>query len=450
MNSFDFSLRSFRGFQEQSNVPIRPLTILVGENSAGKSSFLAGLKFMMDSFSGFDEPSFNKDPFQLGTFEQIAHYRGGKAGRAREFFLKINRNVSAVSLREQRGKVIEVLVPVEVTATFRNQESSASLSQLEIKMPDVSVLISLSGSGSIEFIHQGKSFKSEEHSYLLRYRGADGIRGVWYLLNELSYFYKIRNEGKNESDILLAFQNNAHLIENFVLSFRPRVVAGSPIRFKPLRTYTPGQEVVDSEGSHVPYEMAKLARKKSKTEWQNLQAEFKKYGTSSGMFNDLEVKSFGTTASDPFQLQFSYNGPKLNIADLGYGTSQVLPILYNVARAERGATFLIQQPEVHLHPKAQAALAQFFIEANRLRSVNFVLETHSDYILDRVRSAIGRGIISPEHVSLLFFERRRLDNIIHHIGIDEQGVVISPPGAYRKFFLDEQLRQLGILDADNN
>jgi len=144
--------------------------------------------------------------------------------------------------------------------------------------------------------------------------------------------------------------------------FSNRTIATSAIRTKPSRTYTPGEEKEDGEGSHVPYELAKLARKKGR-DWSSISAEFKNFGNLSDMFNELHVKSFGRNISDPFQIQLSLNGPRTNIVDMGYGTSQILPIIFLIASSRRKTSFLIQQPEVHLHPKAQAALGQYIVES---------------------------------------------------------------------------------------
>ena len=67
--------------------------------------------------------------------------------------------------------------------------------------------------------------------------------------------------------------------------------------------------------------------------------------------------------SDPFQLQVKVrSGPRANLMDVGYGVSQILPILVDVMRPDtRSRTFLLQQPEVHLHPRGQAALASLFV-----------------------------------------------------------------------------------------
>src|SRR5881396_1662040 len=76
---------------------------------------------------------------------------------------------------------------------------------------------------------------------------------------------------------------------------------------------------------------------------------------------------------------------RFNLVDVGYGVSQALPILVDtLQRPAADEVFLLQQPEVHLHPRAQAELGSFFVsQAGKKR--RFVIETHSDYLVDRVR-----------------------------------------------------------------
>ena len=77
-------LEDFRCFAGRHEVPIRPLTLLVGENSTGKTSFLAAVRAVHDLRSG-DGPDFNEPPFHLGSYDEIANYRGGRSGRAKSF-----------------------------------------------------------------------------------------------------------------------------------------------------------------------------------------------------------------------------------------------------------------------------------------------------------------------------------------------------------------------------
>ncbi len=107
--------------------------------------------------------------------------------------------------------------------------------------------------------------------------------------------------------------------------------------------------------------------------------------------------------------------------------------------------FLLQQPEVHLHPSAQAALGSLFCRvADPDRQL--IVETHSDYLLDRVRMDLrdGASDLKPDDVSILFFERDDLDVRIHSLGFDEEGNVLGAPDTYRKFFMEETSKSLGL------
>ena len=99
-----------------------------------------------------------------------------------------------------------------------------------------------------------------------------------------------------------------------------------------------------------------------------------------------------------------------------------------------------------MHPSAQAALGSLFCRiAGPERQL--IVETHSDHLLDRVRMEVreaGDSGISPEDVSILFFERNALDVQIHSLRIDEEGNIVDAPNSYRKFFMQETARSLGL------
>src|SRR4029077_20194792 len=108
----------------------------------------------------------------------------------------------------------------------------------------------------------------------------------------------------------------------------------------------------------------------------------------------------------PFQISVNISGPSSNLVDVGYGVSQALPVVVETLQAPRGSLFLLQQPEVHLHPRAQAALGTYLADISKRRRHTILIETHSDYLIDRIRMDIrdGKGI-SPSDVCVLFFER---------------------------------------------
>ena len=446
---FEISLNNFRGFHQQPFVPVRPITLLIGENSAGKSSFLAALKYLCDFVSPRDVPNFNSDPFQLGTFDQISHFRGGRGGRAREFGLSLK---ETVTIQKSRISDIKGKFDTRIDIIFSSVESHASISLVKITANSESLTATTSAGGIvIEYTNAENKKTLIEDTKLIQPLAKAELARHWPLMLQSILFRALSVELRDGKERLPEEINDAvfrlaEIAEAIGRQTTVRNEATSAIRTKPQRTYTPGTEKEDGEGSHVPYEIAKLyrSRAKNKSGWEELKKSIERFGHTSEMFKELSVKSFGQTASDPFQIQFANYGPKTNLVDLGYGTSQILPILYSIAVARENSRFLIQQPEVHLHPKAQAALGQYIVDAWKRNRIQFVLETHSDFLVDRIKISVADKIIQAEDVSILFFERQKLENVITPINLDEMGEPIDPPENYRAFFIGEQMRILGM------
>ncbi|MCJ7720318.1 MAG: AAA family ATPase [Candidatus Hadarchaeum sp.] len=157
------------------------------------------------------------------------------------------------------------------------------------------------------------------------------------------------------------------------------------------------------------------------------------------------MKRLGREKTSPFEVQVVLDSGHLNLSNVGYGVSQSLPIMVEMIMRTKGTCFSIQQPEVHLHPQAQAAIGDAIFEMAR-RGKMFLVETHSDFVIDRFRVAMreARGMEKKMAAQILFFERRRGKNHTDSIRIDENGEVPSTaPKAYREFFLKENKRLLG-------
>jgi hypothetical protein len=94
----------------------------------------------------------------------------------------------------------------------------------------------------------------------------------------------------------------------------------------------------------------------------------------------------------------------VDISDVGYGVSQVLPVLVALIEAKENQMVYIEQPELHLHPNAQYLLAKPFVDAVN-RGVNVVMETHSSILLLAIQTAVANGELDPDKVSLNWFQR---------------------------------------------
>jgi hypothetical protein len=216
-------------------------------------------------------------------------------------------------------------------------------------------------------------------------------------------------------------------------------VAMAPVRSRPQRTYSEVSSEYKPEGDHVPFVLSRLPKSASRTRAEEAVAKaIDKYGKMSGLFDKVSTKRLGRKLSSPFQILVKGAGPAANLVDVGYGVSQALPIVVQTLLAEPYQYVLVQQPEVHLHPQAQAALGSFFAESVGSGNRHLMVETHSDYIVDRVGMEVAAGKLRPDQVVILYFEKKGLESKVYPIHLDKLGNLLGAPRSYRSFFLKER------------
>ena len=194
----------------------------------------------------------------------------------------------------------------------------------------------------------------------------------------------------------------------------------------------------------MPMKLARL-RRSDRTKWDQLRRQIELFGNASGLFERIKFRgNFNRHTGDPFRLMVGVKGSTVNFIDAGYGVSQVLPIIVDALAESDNGIFLLQQPEVHLHPSAQAALGSFVWDRVQASEQTFLIETHSDHLADRIRMEIRDRKIDPSMLSFLYFENTTEGASIREIKVSQNGELVDPPSSYREFFLTEELRLLGF------
>ncbi|MFN5562859.1 MAG: AAA family ATPase, partial [Pseudanabaena sp.] len=137
----------------------------------------------------------------------------------------------------------------------------------------------------------------------------------------------------------------------------------------------------------------------------------------------------------------------VSIADVGFGLSQTLPVVVALLVAEPEQLVYLEQPEIHLHPRAQANLAQLLVDAAN-RGVRVVVETHSELLIRRVQSLIAEDKIDAEKVKLHWFSQD--DNGFTKVTtaeLDETGAFGDWPEDFSEISLQEESRYLDAAES---
>ncbi|KKN07064.1 hypothetical protein LCGC14_1070880, partial [marine sediment metagenome] len=122
----------------------------------------------------------------------------------------------------------------------------------------------------------------------------------------------------------------------------------------------------------------------------------------------------------------------INIADSGFGTSQIFPIILEGLRMEMGDTLILEQPEIHLHPKMQMQMADFFVALVKSKK-RVLVETHSDHIIYRLVRRIIEDKIDPDLIKIYFIKPTEDGSTYEEIKIDKIKGIIKWP----KDFFDQ-------------
>lgn len=444
------TVENYRCFRERQSARLAPLTLLVGENSTGKTSFLALIRALWDVAFRDSIPDFQEAPYDLGTFQDIAHYRGGRGGRADSFeaefdlydFAETKSFSYKVVFDEQGGSPFPIRRRFTRNETWFEAENRVNgESFFRFRMPNDSEELNLKSSAPL--LTDNQLFPLE----LLVWRISRGQQSDESRVEDSSSIDP-RLLNKDYLDQIDGLANDfVSMIRLGYSTNRP--FAGAPVRSRPRRTYDPTRPSRDPEGEYIPAYLARVSRRNQK-EWKVLKNALESFGHSSGLFDEVSVKSLGSSDGAPFQIQVRKatgrsRGSRRNLIDVGYGVSQTLPVLTELLRDDAPSMFLLQQPEVHLHPKAQAALGSMFCNiAGKERQI--IVETHSDYLIDRVRMDVRDGNTSLKHedVSILYFESNGLDVKVHSLELDKDGNVQNQPDGYGQFFMDEMNRSIGL------
>jgi len=401
-------LKNFKAWRDTGELALKPVTMILGTNSSGKSTLIQSLLLLKQTVAspdrtiqlnlGGDEAN---DFFNFGDIENVLH-QGDE--RARQFSIgfsfdsKIDSQSELIAFRCDYG---------------RNSAGGVAIQEWEIKTKE----------------HRFRSIRREKGAYSLM------------VGDELQPRLKGRHIAPERSvglsaEALAFLERDGDILQDLSLAMRrelENIVYLGPLRRKPERDYVwnktkPGEIGLDG---HRAIDVL-LASALLKGDEQNRIIDgVSKWLSKMKVADRLEIKQVGR--SSRYELVVHCDGVDANLRDVGIGVSQVLPVLTVAYFAPEGSTVLLEEPEIHLHPMAQSLLAELFIEVSRERNLQFIVETHSEHLFRRTQTLIARQEVKATDTAMYFVEKQNKEAKIRTLNIDEYGRILDWPD---KFFGD--------------
>lgn len=427
-------LNHFRGFSN-SFIPITDVNFLVGENSTGKSSLLSLLK-VVSNINFWRTFSFNTDEVELGYFQELV----SNNIKGKKFF----------EIGFYDSDAVDAVYQFVLTR-YTDVNGEPALTQIRYMIGEHSIQVNVQGNQLQVRIKQVKAVVKGNLSAFKRWIKDENFSECQDLFakntdefmegNKLDFFSLSSLLRKNLPKLKI---RSSYYLRPVLIPFNLIWVA--PIRTKPKRIYEGFQLAYSPEGNHTPLLIKDILTSKG-SQVRNRHkfiSGVEKFGRVSGLFDRISVEHFGAETSSPFTINIHLNKSILKLTNVGYGIAQILPVLTEILISGNGRWFAIQQPEVHLHPKAQAAFGDFIYSTTSASNHRFLIETHSDFIVDRFRLCLKNGR-KKVNSQVLFFEHKRGQNFVRSIPISEDGQYSEKqPKAFRDFFLKEQFNLLKI------
>ena len=392
-------LQNFKGWRDTGPVALKPLTVLFGTNSSGKSSLEQFFLMLRQTVESSDRklvlhPGDRDSAVNLGSFEDMIHRRDKTAKLEFEFEWKLPSPLKIEDPKTRQSWSGDAMA-FECSVGLQN----GKLTQLgvdrfayRLKQAGNEVLtVKLEGTGAPK-----AAFDLIAEPYEL----VRGTGRAWQL-GAPSRFYGFPEQ-------VSAYYQNAAFVQDLSLALEKMlrsVCYLGPLRSRGERLYqwTGGEPAnVGFSGEHSVSAMLAAKERMLNTGYKKHTRQFQKLIAEElqqlGLIDAFEVRQISDNRKE-YEVKIKTPGAPdwVDLPDVGFGVSQVLPVVVQSFYAPPGSILFIEQPELHLHPSAQSNLADLFIDvlASRedgvLRGVQLIIETHSEHFLNRLQRRIAEA-----------------------------------------------------------
>lgn len=424
-------LENFKGFAQKDNkeenvIKIRPITLIYGPNSYGKSSILQSLLLLNQTVKeGKDFNNIhllaNGDTVKMGEFKYLINKNDINKELRIEISLPYNHYFNNVN--DDKRQDTSILTKLFFAYCFSLYKKQVILSKV-----DISAIL-------IDYYEPDNTTESQKKLiYTLEpvNPGQDNKFKIIRHLDNSDEVFLGDDLQKQEVEKISFFRFEEFLSEDPFKQIEETInnlIYVSSFRTQPERYYVPenNRRVYVGKNGEYTAEILGYDKKVSKyvDEWLEKIAGYNLVINKEDVVNSVNLNDKET------------NVENINLLDLGSGIAQVLPIITQAFKSEN-ETILVEEPEIHLHPKAQAELGEMFAKAAETKGNTFIIETHSENLLLRLEKLIRKGELSKDDVSVIYVDKNENGSYCIPLLLDDEGDITNindvPDGFFEEGF----------------
>ncbi len=435
-------IQNFKGWKDTGTIRLAPISLFFGANSSGKSSIGQFLMMLKQTVESPDRkavfyPGGRNSAVQLGSYQEMVFHRDPENKIAFDYRWSLTDDLKfkdPLSGQIFSGDELDFSAKVELSDSTKNLLQVAEFKYRLLNEDTPSLSIGLSRkSGKREY-----SVSTEQYSLVRKKMRA-------WALKDVVRFYGFPDE-------LVAYYQNADFVQDLNLAHEKlfnSIFYLGPLRTKTERLYTWGGITPESVGFAGENTVAAILAARDR----KISLDYKKRGKpleeiialklkEMSLIEDFRVNPISEQRQE-YEVKVRTKGSEddwVDLPDVGFGISQVLPVLVQCFYAPAGSIILMEQPEIHLHPNAQSALADVMIdvinsrENGADRNIQIIIETHSEHFLRRLQRRIAEDSVPQEKVSAYFANISKIPATLEPLQIDIFGNIQNWP---ENFFGDE-------------
>ncbi|MCX7047698.1 MAG: DUF3696 domain-containing protein [Candidatus Sumerlaeota bacterium] len=429
------SVGNFKSWKRINKMRLAPITGLFGTNSSGKTSIMQLLLMLKQTRESSDralvlEFGDEKSLTNLGSFRDTVY--GHEKPGAMDFSLHWNLPKQLVAKDpESKKKILFAATQLSFRcAVGENDSDRLAVSDMAYSIGDSDFHLKRKG-------HTGAKYElTDEKKNIFFKRG----RGHPYDLPAPVKFYGFPDQA-------YAYYQNAGFLSDLQLAFEDlfsKLYYLGPLREFPQRHYAwKGSEPADMgrRGERVVDAMLASQQRGAyispgrNRKRQTLEARIAFWLKELALIHDFKVEAIAE-GNNIYQVwvKKTPSSAKVLITDVGFGVSQILPVLVLCYYVPEGSIVLLEQPEIHLHPSVQSGLADVFVDAMKNRNIQIVVESHSEHLLRRLQRRVADKTITPEETALYFCEATDTGSRLTSLDLNLFGAIENWP---KDFFGDE-------------